>query len=267
MSLGEPDFYEVLRVSPSADDTTIKKAFWTLSRALHPDVTRHLSEEERKLAEKQYHKVTLAYNILSDPGKRRRYDESRTKRESTPRAPGPSGESDWPPERPTPPRFERYYDEGLWIRAQRAAEASARQHYRTQQQWQQYAAGYLRSVLSQPEPGPDIRLVLQLSRRESRQGRRFRNPVDGHEQVLPPSDGIDSWVYQYRGGWSRNNGPRGHLYVDLVQRSRHPLEPALRAATSAVVKLLRPVVKVTLWVALAIALFLGGAITYVIVRS
>lgn len=250
MSLGAPDLYEVLGVSPTADAVAIKRAFWTLSRALHPDVTRSLSEEERTLAEAQYHKVTLAYDTLSDPIKRRGYDESRTTRDGARRAPSRTGPSDRSTRRPTgrepTPRFDGQHDGELWLRAQHVADASAQQQHRTKQQWQQYAAEYLRSSFSRHDPGADIHLTLELSRSQRRRRYEFRNPVDGHAEALPPSAGVDLWVYQYRGGYSRDNGPRGHLFVELVARSKHPLEPVTRDLRAGLVRLLRSLLKVAL---------------------
>lgn len=62
------DYYATLGVSKSADDPTIKKAYRELARKLHPDVNKKPDAEERFKA------VNEAYQVLSDPDKRARYD-------------------------------------------------------------------------------------------------------------------------------------------------------------------------------------------------
>ena len=63
------DYYEVLGVERGAADTEIKKAFRRLARELHPDVNRHDPEAEEKFKE-----AAEAYEVLSDPERRRTYD-------------------------------------------------------------------------------------------------------------------------------------------------------------------------------------------------
>jgi molecular chaperone DnaJ len=63
------DFYEVLGVERDASETEIKKAFRGLARELHPDVNKHDPEAEEKFKE-----AAEAYEVLSDPERRRTYD-------------------------------------------------------------------------------------------------------------------------------------------------------------------------------------------------
>jgi molecular chaperone DnaJ len=62
------DLYDTLGVARDADGDAIKKAYRKLARQLHPDVNPDPATQER------FKEVTHAYEVLSDPEKRRMYD-------------------------------------------------------------------------------------------------------------------------------------------------------------------------------------------------
>ncbi len=64
------DYYEVLGVERGADDASIKKAYRQLAKKYHPDMNPGDAEAEKKFKE-----ASEAYAVLSDPDKRRQYDQ------------------------------------------------------------------------------------------------------------------------------------------------------------------------------------------------
>jgi curved DNA-binding protein len=70
MSVEFKNYYDVLGVPRSASDEEIRRAFRTLARKYHPDVARDKSGADRRFKE-----INEANEVLSDPAKRRKYDE------------------------------------------------------------------------------------------------------------------------------------------------------------------------------------------------
>src|SRR5215475_13773154 len=62
------DYYRILGVDRKADDKTIKSAYRRLARKHHPDVAKGKDAADR------FKEISEAYEVLSDPEKRRRYD-------------------------------------------------------------------------------------------------------------------------------------------------------------------------------------------------
>lgn len=64
------DYYNVLGVSKNASDNDIKKAYRKLARKYHPDMNPNNEEAHRK-----FQQINEANEVLSDPEKRKKYDE------------------------------------------------------------------------------------------------------------------------------------------------------------------------------------------------
>ena len=71
----EQSLYEILGVSPDADDETIKKAYRKMAQLYHPDKVGNTPESTERFAQ-----ICKAYEILSDPEKKALYDRPRRAR-------------------------------------------------------------------------------------------------------------------------------------------------------------------------------------------
>jgi DnaJ-class molecular chaperone len=89
MAVEFKDYYRILGVDRNADEKTIKSAYRKLARKYHPDVN--------KGQDARFKEINEAYEVLSDPDKRRRYDTlgpdwQRFTQAPPPGAPGPKVE-------------------------------------------------------------------------------------------------------------------------------------------------------------------------------
>lgn len=75
------DPYSVLGLSRSASDDDVKQAFRSLAKRFHPDTTEGAADKGQRFKD-----LSIAYEILGDPGKRKSYDRGEIDAHGNPRA-------------------------------------------------------------------------------------------------------------------------------------------------------------------------------------
>src|SRR5438093_8895911 len=83
MAVDYKDYYKILGVSRDADQKAIRQAYRKLARQYHPDVNPN-----DKAAEEKFKEINEANEVLSDPEKRKKYDELSTYYQQYGRVPG-----------------------------------------------------------------------------------------------------------------------------------------------------------------------------------
>jgi len=84
------DYYAILGVDRNASDKDIRKAYRRLARQYHPDVN-----PGDKQAEEKFKEINEAYQVLSDPEKRQKYDQLGSSYQQWQRTGGQPGGFDW----------------------------------------------------------------------------------------------------------------------------------------------------------------------------
>jgi len=198
MALAYVDYYEVLGVPRDADQDAIRRAYRKLARKYHPDLNSDSDAEER------FKELGEAYEVLSDPDKRERYDRLGANwREQEQEAPDMDfeefftrqgfGANDARVEF-SDDLFERLFGAGAG-----AGGAGA------------WAGGPLRGI--------DREALLELSIEDALAGGRRRLTLDHHEiDVNFPAEVRDRQLIRLagQGGPGRDGGPAGDLYLRIA---------------------------------------------------
>ena len=74
MAENEKNLYDILGLSKDASESDIKKAFRKLAAKYHPDKQTDKTDAEKKEAEERFKEINSAYEVLSDPEKKQKYD-------------------------------------------------------------------------------------------------------------------------------------------------------------------------------------------------
>jgi curved DNA-binding protein len=203
MALAYTDYYEVLGVPRDADQDAIRRAYRKLARKYHPDLNSDGDAEDR------FKELGEAYEVLSDPEKRERYDRLganwRQQEQETPEADfeefftRQGFGTDDADLRFSDDLFERLFGGGAGGGAGRRS------------------GGPLR--------GLDREALLELSLEDALEGGRRRLTLDGRDiDANFPAGVRDGQLIRLagQGGPGRDGGPPGDLYLRIAVKP-HPI--------------------------------------------
>lgn len=202
MAVEYKDYYEVLGVPREASQDEIRRAYRKLARQYHPDLNRESDAEER------FKELGEAYEVLSDPDKRERYDRVGAQWRAREQAAG-AGD------------FQDFADQqgfGGDVRGEFGDGAFSEFFERL------FGNGAARAG-SGPLRGRDREAVLELSLEQALSGGRRRLSLeDGRNLEVEIPAGVrdgQSIRIAGHGGAGRDSGPSGDLYL-RVRLATHP---------------------------------------------
>jgi curved DNA-binding protein len=201
MALAYKDYYEVLGVPRDADQDAIRRSYRKLARKLHPDVNSDSDAEDR------FKELGEAYEVLSDPDKRERYDRLganwRQQEQETPDA-----------------NFEDFF-------ARQGFGANDTRFEFSDDLFERLFGGRGGGTggwASGPLRGNDREALLELSLEDALEGGRRKLTLDGRDiDVNFPAGVRDGQLIRLagKGGPGRDGGPPGDLYLRISLKP-HP---------------------------------------------
>jgi len=212
------DYYKILGVSKDADEKEIKRAFRRLARKYHPDVNPGDPQ-----AEERFKEINEAYEVLSDPEKRRKYDQLGAEWYRWQQAGGRPGDFDWSRWVSTAPGGQRVYvrygtPEDL---QDLFGEGSPFSDFFSQIFGGMGAAPGGFEYRVRPQRGQDYEQEVEISLREAYQGTTRILQKDGRrlEVKIPPGARTGTRVrIAGEGGPGAAGGEAGDLYLRVKVR-------------------------------------------------
>jgi curved DNA-binding protein len=199
VALAYTDFYEVLGVPRDADQDAIRRAYRKLARKYHPDLNSDHDAEDR------FKELGEAYEVLSDPEKRERYDRLG---------------ANWRQQEQAEPdtNFEDFFsDQGFET-------GGTRVEFGDDLFERMFGGGGSGWRTTGPLRGHDREAVLELSLEDALEGGRRRLTLD-HVDIDAnfPAGVRDGQLIRLagKGGAGRDGGPPGDLYLRIGLK-RHP---------------------------------------------
>jgi len=203
------DYYDILGVKRNADEKEIKKAYRKLARQCHPDVN-----PGDKAAEERFKDINEAHEVLSDPEKRRKYDQLGTSWQQWQRTGGDARGFDW----------------SQWFSGAQPGGGGVRVEYRDLGDLGDLFRGggfsdFFQSIFggggapqTRPRRGQDYTQPVEITLEEAFQGTKRMIQKDGRrlEIKIPPGARTGSKVrVAGEGGPGIAGGTSGDLYLEV----------------------------------------------------
>jgi curved DNA-binding protein len=208
-------YYEILGVPTTADNKTIQQTFRKLARKYHPDVN-----PGNKEAEEKFKTINEAYQVLSDPEQRKKYDELQAQYQQWQQSGDRQQDFDW----------QNYYAQpGQESDVRYASPEDLKDLFGSEQaysdfftsifgQARQRGRGQSRAAPSRPRRGRDAEYEVDLTLEEAFQGTERLLEIDGHriQASIPAGVHTGSRVrLKGQGEPGQNNGQAGDLYLSV----------------------------------------------------
>jgi curved DNA-binding protein len=206
MALTYTDYYEVLGVPRDADQDTIRRAYRKLARQYHPDLNSDADAEDR------FKEIGEAYEVLSDPEKRERYDRLGAR---------------WREQEQEMPQadFEEFFTRQGFGGGDAGMEFS-------DDLFERLFGGRFGGGPDGPSRGPvrgfDREALLELSLEDALEGGRRRLTLDGRDiDANFPAGVRDGQLIRLagQGAQGRAGGPRGDLYLRIALKPHPDFRP------------------------------------------
>jgi curved DNA-binding protein len=205
------DYYEILGVSPSAEQKVIKQTYRQLARKHHPDLN-----PGNKEAEEKFKTINEAYQVLSDAEQRKKYDELRAQYQHWQQGGGRQQDFDWQNWSAQPDKGARVQYANPEDLADLFGGESPYSDFFNNIFGQARRSGSGRGTSPGPRHGRDVEYEVDLTLPEAFQGANRLLEIDGHriQAVIPPGVRTGSRVrLSGQGEPGQNSGPAGDLYL------------------------------------------------------
>ena len=206
------DYYEILGVPPDAEKKTIQRIFRQLARKYHPDVNPGNKESEEK-----FKTINEAYEVLSDPEKRKKYDELRVQYQQWQQTGGHQQDYDWQNWSARPGQGGRVqYGNPEDLEDLFGSESPYSDFFNNIFGQTRRSSSGGRGTPPSPRRGRDVEYEVELTLKEAFQGTDRLLEIDGRriKASIPPGVRTGSRVrLSGQGEPGQNSGAAGDLYL------------------------------------------------------